>query len=135
MRRSLLLLLIVSAVYGTGIYHLKYRVAHLESRLGNVQRDIIAEKESIHVLSAEISYITRPDHIAKMSDKYLQLSPVQVAQIYQLADVMPGVAYSNWADTGDSGTKALMASNTPEPNTAILENDDVAQSPVSYEVQ
>ncbi len=135
MRRSLLLLLIFCIVYGVGIYQLKYRVAHLESKLGDVQRDLIAEKESIHILDAEMSYISRPEHIAKLSEKYLPLSPVKVNQIYQLADIMPGVAYSNWAKAGGNSRQAQMANNDVPVNNDVLQKDDIAQQPVSYEVQ
>ena len=135
MRRSLLLLLVFCIVYGLGIYQLKYRVAHLESKLSDVQRDLIAEKESIHILGAEMSYIGRPDHIAKLSERYLSLSPIKVNQIYQLADIMPGVAYSNWAKADTNKNTAQMANNDSNIDSNALQQDDIAQKPVSYEVQ
>ncbi len=135
MRRSLILLLIVSAAYGLGIYQLKYRVAHLESNLQKVQREVIAENESIHILSAEISYVTRPDQIAKLSEKHLQLSPIKVAQIYQLADVMPGVAYSRWADAAPRDAAPVVAAAVDADGDGDGVAGDVLQSPVSYEVQ
>ena len=142
MRRSLLLLMIVSALYGLMIYQLKYRVAHLETELAGKQRQVIAENESIHILSAEISYVTRPDHIAKLAEKHLQLSPVKVAQIYQLADVMPGMAYSQWANAKPAPSARMAQASSKDISRAMIEDEDAAtdtpdavQSPVSYELQ
>jgi len=136
MRRSLALLLIVCAVYGVVIYNLKYRVAHLESKLSATQRQVIAEKESIHILRAEISYVTRPDQIGKMASKYLQLSPIAVKQIYDVASIMPNMPYtvasnSRNRNLASNGVIALPVTM----DLAAIGNDDVTQSPVAYDVQ
>lgn len=137
MRRSLLLLLIVCSVYGWGVYQLKYRVVHLESTLNGVKRQMIAEKESIHILRAEISYVTRPEQVAKLSAKYLDLSPINVAQIYALSDVAPNVAYSHVAkaDTakGTRGMRTLVSSNTVSDETGFIQDD--VTTPDSFGVE
>lgn len=135
MRRSLALLLIVCAVYGIGIYNLKYRVAHLESRLTAAQRQVIAEKESIHILNAELSYITRPDQIGKMASKYLQLSPIPVKQIYDVASVMPNMPYTVASNTNNRGLANGTVAEAASMNMASAQQDDVTQSPVAYDVQ
>jgi hypothetical protein len=143
MRRSLPLLLLCAALYGAVVYNLKFEVGQLESKLSATQRQLIAEKESIHILRAELAYITRPEQIAKLSGRHLELSPIQVTQIYELADVVPGVAYSSWAsdDSGDAGSTVLASQNLPgitADNTMAdprALDPDFAQTPVAYEVQ
>lgn len=127
MRRSLILLLLVCVGYGAAVYHLKFAVGQLESSLSHTQRQIIAEKEAIHILRAEMAYITRPEQIAQMAAKHLDLSPIAVTQINQLADWVPDVAYSDWANAeGDPSAPVLVAGDDVASGNAVA---------VAYEMQ
>lgn len=139
MRRSLPLLLVCGALYGVMVYNLKFEVAQLESHLSETRRAVIAEQESIHILRAELAFITRPEQLAKLSTKHLELSPIQVSQIYELADAVPGVAYSNWVNDDGQAPSTQLASTTATEDATMIEpqmlDSDLGQMPVAYTVQ
>jgi hypothetical protein len=89
MRRSHIILLVFVLGVGMALYQIKYRVMHLEEQLSDINQHIITEQESLHVLHAELSYATRPEYIARMSARHLAISPIQTAQVRQLADYVP----------------------------------------------
>lgn len=86
MRRSHLALLGLVLLTGVFLYQTKYKVKGLEEHLAEVNQQIISEREAIHVLHAEISYMTRPDYINRLAEKHLNLASVSPPQVRQLAD-------------------------------------------------
>ena len=86
MRHSHFIMLCLAVLTGVMLYQIKYKVMHLEEHLSEINRQIIAERESIHVLHAEISYMSRPDYISRLSEKHLNIAAVRPDQVHQLAD-------------------------------------------------
>ena len=68
--------LVLTAAVAYGIYQLKYDVARLETELARLDRDLIAERETIRVLRAEWSYLNRPERLSKLAAHHLDLGPV-----------------------------------------------------------
>lgn len=64
-----------------GLFVVENRVENMRDDLAEIDRQIHADKEAIHVLKAEWAYLTRPERIASLSKQYLKLEPVQSAQI------------------------------------------------------
>ena len=59
------------------MFHITFEVEKLESRLHEVNREIVREQEAIHVLQAEWSYLNRPSRLETLSKELLpNLSPV-----------------------------------------------------------
>ena len=48
------------------------------------RRQIAVETDAIHVLGAEWSYLNRPDRLQVLAERYLDLTPIQPAQISTL---------------------------------------------------
>lgn len=67
---------------GYALFHITFQVAELEEELAALNRDILAEQESVHVLNAEWTYLNRPDRIEKLADTLLpeleRVRPVQI---------------------------------------------------------
>ena len=65
---------------GIGLFIVKYEVRDLESRLAEVNRELVREQETIHVLRAEWSYLARPDRVKPLARKLLGLQPLRAGQ-------------------------------------------------------
>ena len=86
-RISLVIWLIVAGGVAFGLYQLKYEVQHLEQELSSVRQDIRDNRNALHVLEAEWSYLNRPARIERLAEKHLDMqatTPRQVAAVTQL---------------------------------------------------
>jgi hypothetical protein len=72
--------LMATAAYA--MFHVSFEVERLELRLVALDQKIAAEREALHVLRAEWSFLNRPDRLAKLSDELLpHLRPPAAKQI------------------------------------------------------
>lgn len=78
------LLLATGAV--AAMFHITFEVEKLEARLHDVNRQIVREQETIHVLQAEWSYLNRPQRLESLSKELLpKLVPVASTQFITFA--------------------------------------------------
>ena len=63
------------------LYELKYETRLLEKESSRISREIERERQSIAILRAEWSYLTRPGRIETLADQLLHLRPATVNQI------------------------------------------------------
>ena len=71
--------LIGSAVYA---YSIKYQTSYRAEQIVKTKLEIKAERDAIAVLRAEWAYMTRPERLQALADKYLpDLKQLQVTQI------------------------------------------------------
>lgn len=87
MRFGTFFTLSVAVAAGIGLFHAKYRVMALEGELASLQQQIQRDREAIHVLKAEWSFLNDPDRLAELSRRHLELAPVAGSQLATLADV------------------------------------------------
>jgi len=66
---------------GLGLYMVKYEVQDLKDELSATNRQIVHERESLHVLNAEWSLLNDPSRLSRLAQRYLGMSPVTPAQI------------------------------------------------------
>jgi hypothetical protein len=85
--RGTLVWLSLAVVAGVGLFHVSYRVQSLEEELARVNRDILHEQESIHVLRAEWSYLNEPQRLAELSRRHLTLAPLSANQMMRVEDL------------------------------------------------
>lgn len=83
MTRTITMLAIgVAAAVSFGLYQLSYEVRKLEGRIGDLNRQIVQERENIEVLGAEWAYLNRPDVLQARVERYLPDSaPIKARQI------------------------------------------------------
>jgi hypothetical protein len=86
-RRSTLLWLLAAILVGSGLYQLKYEVQAKEERLARLNRQIQQEQEAIHVLHAEWAFLNRPDRLADLANRHLEMTPVAPAQFGKVATI------------------------------------------------
>ncbi|MEI7669959.1 MAG: hypothetical protein WCJ33_07745 [Pseudomonadota bacterium] len=79
---------IVILVFGAfGVYMVKYQVQDLKKEIALTEKSVAEEKKNLHVLHAEWAYLTRPERIKKLSEKYLDVKPLKGQQITELTSL------------------------------------------------
>ena len=76
------LVLLGSAGYA---YTVKYETSFRTEQIAKAKLEIKAEQDGISVLRAEWAFLTRPERIQKLSERYLDLEPLELAQIESFA--------------------------------------------------
>lgn len=71
------------------LFLVKYEVKSLDDELAVLQQDALAQQEAIHVLRAEWSYLNRPERLADLAERHLDLEPVGPGQL---------VAFDPWLE-------------------------------------
>ncbi|MEQ8287028.1 hypothetical protein [Thalassospira sp.] len=79
--------LFLTILIGAGTYWVSHEVERLEKRYAEIQTNILAEQESIHVLQAEWSYLNNPERIERLSQEYLSLDQIKVLQMASIDDL------------------------------------------------
>ncbi|WP_288452928.1 hypothetical protein, partial [uncultured Microbacterium sp.] len=68
------------------MFHITFEVEQLEARLHDLNRAIVREQETTHVLQAEWSYLNRPQRLESLSRDLLpSLAPVESGQFVTFA--------------------------------------------------
>ena len=83
------LTVLVSAFF---LYSLEHSTRGLERQIAKLRGDIFEERESIKVLGAEWSSLTRPDRLQKLAQENLKLKTVTASQFVsegELAEKIP----------------------------------------------
>ena len=78
---SIILWVIMIGAMSSGLFQLKYAVQEREDQLTSLNRDLIASEKAVHVLNAEWSYLNRPDRIAGLAARHLDLVPMAPGQV------------------------------------------------------
>ena len=81
---SVILWVVIVGAMTSGLFQLKYAVQSSEDELARLNRELIATEEAVQVLHAEWSYLNRPDRIAVLAARYLDLEPMTPRQIGSL---------------------------------------------------
>lgn len=82
--------LICSSAY---LFVIKYKVQQINKELIQVEAAIKQESESIHILKAELAYLSKPQVIKQLSDKYLNLQLIQPEQFSLIDVTRPNMDY------------------------------------------
>lgn len=86
-RAATLVWLGVTGAVAFGVFMVAYEVRHLKDELGGLNREIGATEEAIHVLNAEWSYLNRPERLAMLAARHLELEPVAGSQMVTLDSI------------------------------------------------
>lgn len=86
----LFLLLIVAAAAGIAgvLFPVKYRVQDLERELAGLNAQILEDREAMHVLKTEWSYLNQPERIAELAQRHLAMGVMEPLQVVSF-DVLP----------------------------------------------
>ena len=106
---------------GTALFTIAFAVEDLEEELTGINREIEQEREALHVLEAEWSYLTRPERIGALGAQLLpDLSGATVEQIVSLDDLPEPIP--DPAIPGEQVTEEQVAAQPPQPRAPRVEN-------------
>ncbi|GBF26114.1 cell division protein FtsL [bacterium MnTg02] len=75
---------VLAGAFAFFLYSMKFETRTLESRTVELARKIKAERQSIAILKAEWSHLSRPERIERLARTHLGLRPLEVRQISEL---------------------------------------------------
>ena len=81
------LLVVGVLIAGFYTYSLEHSTRGLERQIAKLKTGISDERETIKLLDAEWSSLTRPDRLQKLAEEQLNLAPIKAPQIIGMADV------------------------------------------------
>jgi len=115
-KHTTVLFLLLAVGLALVLFSVKYQVQDLEEELGQLNREVAYERQATHVLKAEFSYLTDAERLRRLSDRFLDLEPVQPQQIGSFA------ALSAVPDRGvETSGHTPSATNPPALPAAIEE--------------
>jgi cell division protein FtsL len=91
MRQATILTLLLASIMSVALFYLKYEVTDLEQHLNDLNRAIVTDQESIHVLNAEWSHLNDVSRIKDLAKRYLQMNPTKPNQIKSAKDLSDGL--------------------------------------------
>lgn len=139
MKRSFTLItLCVLIVVSYGLYNLKYEVEDLQDHANGLRSRMEEDRRAIKVLEAEWAYLSRPDRLQKLSQKFLVLQPTVARQVGGVADLrlkpMDDILAPQPAiDTSGVALPAAPLPSSPGPATPalpVIAPPAAAQSPL-----
>ena len=117
MRPTSMIWLGVIVLTGVAVFSVKHEVSLLEEQLHKTRKATAQDRDAIHVLNAEWSFLNQPTRLADLSRRHLpQLQPIATAQFGDAArlDALP------WKP-GDP--------NAPAPAPVVAETKPGAKAP------
>lgn len=119
--------LLLLAVVAFGLYQLSYAVQRREDELVELNRALLQERETIGVLQAEWSYLTRPEYLQDKAQRLLEMRSATAKDIVTL-DSLP------WRQdrTGTmSGIDKPAGKAVPPANSVPMASAPMAAQPVA----
>ncbi len=109
--------LFIVTIYG--LFTIKSKVIILKSELLEVQKQIKLEKDSVHVLKAEMAYLASPERLSKLNSNYLNLQGTTTKQLVQnpLTDKMRSYGIAKNTD-GDRSDKRIIIREDKSSNSS-----------------
>jgi cell division protein FtsL len=80
-RTALGLGVVLTMVSAFGLFQVKHHVQQQRNDLKNLTQQLEYEKETLHVLKAEWTYLNQPERLHALVNKHLQLTSMRVSQV------------------------------------------------------
>jgi hypothetical protein len=115
------------------VFQVSFSVQATEQEISRLQQQLRQEREAMHVLEAEWAYITRPDRLAELAARYLNMVPATTRDIAQLDGLpeIPAMPQPPKAQPATRATPQLVASTVsrplPKPANAALQHEPSQQ--------
>ena len=90
--RATVALMVAALAIGAVLYQVSYAVEGMHADLDRLNQRIRADREAIHVLQAEWSYLNQPQRLAKLSERYLGMAPADASRIVDASALAPPAA-------------------------------------------
>ena len=77
----------LAVVSAAVVFTLKYEVRDLKENLAALEAATARSRETVRVLRAEWSYLSRPARLAELAERHLDLEPIDAGQLGLVADI------------------------------------------------
>lgn len=124
-RPTSLILMVLAATAGGGLFQVAFEVSELDEKLAQLNRDIRADRDEIHVLRAEWSFLNQPERLEELTRRHLDLMPVSGAQIAGTGAI-PVMPEDKILETGSIFAANVMSASTPTAIIAAPKNKPAA---------
>lgn len=82
-----IVLVVVALALGFVLYSLEHRVGAGEHKIARLKHEIAEERESIRLLQAEWSYLSRPSRIERLAREHAGMEPLAPVQVMSRAEL------------------------------------------------
>ena len=104
---------------GSALFLMKYDVRALEDRLVSLDGEIARNRQAVHVLKAEWSFLNQPARLEDLGRRLLRLQPLDAARIGTIDDI-PMLADGSQGGDGALSPPAQTAPPAADQTTPLL---------------
>ncbi|MCU0837740.1 MAG: hypothetical protein MUE49_03335 [Rhodospirillales bacterium] len=115
MRRATVVSFVLVVTFAVALMSVKHRVQQLVDEAAQIERQIAAERQAVHVLTAEFSYLIKPDRLRRLASQHLGLTPVKPDQLGSFATL------DQWPTDGSTVSAGQPLALAPLKPTATTE--------------
>ena len=88
-RPATLLIVLLAVLLSLTLFTVKYQVQDMEDQLLGLNRSITDDRQAIHVLKAEWSYLNQPARLRNLAERYLGLAAIEARQVGTADEFFP----------------------------------------------
>jgi cell division protein FtsL len=111
--RSSVVWLSLALVAGGVLFHTSYRVQSMGRELRTVNRQIVEQREAIHVLKAEWAFLNEPSRIERLARQHTEMKPMTPDQVGSALDAIPAKPAQAAPSDGPTGVRTPTAPANP----------------------
>ena len=94
-RPATLLIVLLAVSLSLTLFTVKYQVQDMEDQLIGLNRSITDDRQAIHVLKAEWSYLNEPTRLKILAERYLGMTPIDSRQVGTATELLPRLHQDN----------------------------------------
>jgi hypothetical protein len=88
-RPATILIVLLAASLSLTLFVVKYQVQDFEGKLVEYNRALSDNRQAIHVLKAEWSYLNQPARLRNLAERYLGLAAIEARQVGTADEFFP----------------------------------------------
>ena len=117
--RLILLGTILTAVLGTTLYQVKIGIDAREAALLTLEHEIRNTEREIAVLEAEWAYLSRPERVLELSDRLLEMKPIDTERVLPLEAIPMRILPDFKDQIADVGVITLLPAEDEAPRAEM----------------
>ena len=111
-RPATLLIALLAVSLSLTMFMVKYQVQDMEDQLLGLNRSITDDRQAIHVLKAEWSYLNEPSRLKILAERYLGMTAIDSRQVGTARELLPPIHQDN-AETVTPLTASVVIQEQP----------------------